>query len=170
MDKAREYYQKLVEKTEVSISGFAEKTDGTDDLIKKKETVSLDTLALAKERLKEIEENKPIEYNLKMFLEVSLREENAFVALQKSNLSVSSYRPQPGEEVVVSATPTMPESGCMQVQVDYLWSGHLGSAQPAFNEAEFKATYQDWGTKEINLVVVSPQGFLERNLDFIDVK
>ncbi len=148
LEKAKGYYNKLLEK---SGDNFME------------------SVALAKERLKEIEQLRPIEYNLKTFLDVSLKEENSLFDMSKSELKSSVYRPNKEKEINITAQTYTIESGCMQVEVEYLWSGHLGSAKPSLGEASFNTTYIQPGTKEINLVIVSPSGIIDRNIDIIDV-
>jgi hypothetical protein len=55
------------------------------------------------------------------------------------------------------------------VELQYLWSGHTGEKTPSLYESEFKTSYAYSGTKEINLVVVSPSGILDRSIYLIDV-
>jgi TolA-binding protein len=146
--KATEYYNKLID------------TAGTN---------SQETVTLAKERLKEINEAKPIEYNLKVFLDVSLKEENAIFDTTKVDLRCCPYRVKKDESVNISSNPYELESGCMQPEVQYLWSGHIGRTKPSLEQSSFDTTYTDSGTKEINLVVVSPTGIIDRNIDMVDV-
>jgi TolA-binding protein len=146
--KAKEYYNKLLEKAK---DGFTE------------------TIVLAKERLKEIEEARIIEYNLKMFLDVSLKEEYQNLDMSKSVVSSFPYRAKKEDTVKVSSTAYVGASGCMQVEMQYLWSGHTGSIKPSLAQASFDTNYVQPGTKEINLVVISPSGILDRNIDMIDV-
>ena len=146
--KAKEYYRQLIEKAK---SDFSE------------------TVAKAQERLEEIEEAKPIEYNLKTFLDVSLKEEYAMFDMTKLDLRSSLYRAKKDETVQITALPYTAESGCMQIELEYLWSGHTGTAKPSVGDATFSTTYIHPGTKEINLVVVSPAGVIDRNIDLVDV-
>ncbi len=163
---AKDYYNKLIER---AADNFSE------------------TVALAKERLKEIGEAKPIEYNLKTFLDVSLnpvrnldvdernkisngvKEEYATFDMTKSELRASIYRLNKDQEENITASTYMPESGCLQVELQYLWSGHLGQAKPSLNEPSFNTTYTQAGTKEINLVIISSTGIIDRNIDLVDV-
>jgi tetratricopeptide (TPR) repeat protein len=147
--KAKEYYNKLMEKAG---SNFQE------------------TVALTKERLKEIGEVKPIEYNLKTFLDISLKEENAIFDATKVDLRASSYNVKESKEVNIESTTYTAESGCMQVELQYLWSGHLGNTLPSLDASSFNTAYTEPGTKEINLVVVSSTGIIDRNIDMIDVR
>jgi hypothetical protein len=128
-----------------------------------------DTQALVRERLKEIEEAKPIEYNLRTFMDVSLKGENSSYNMGKTELRASVYKLKKGQDEVFSSTAALPDSGCMQVEIQYLWSGHTGSAKPSSPQSSFQTTYSSAGTKEINLVVVSPTGIFDRNIDFVDV-
>ena len=149
------------------------------DLAKAKECFALlisragdnftDTVTLAKERMKEIEESKPLDYNLKTFLDLSLKEENALFDMGKLDLKAMPSQVKKGEEVNMATVSYLPESGCLQVELQYLWSGHTGEKTPSLYESEFKTSYAYSGTKEINLVVVSPSGILDRSIYLIDV-
>lgn len=129
----------------------------------------LESVALAKERIKEIDDTKPLEYNLKTFLDACLKEEFAMLNTAKSDLRASLYRLKKDQETTITSSAYMPESGCIQVELQYLWSGQLGKTKPALNQSSFNTSYASSGTKEINLVVVSPTGIIERNFDLLDV-
>jgi TolA-binding protein len=146
--KAKEYFNKLLERAK---DGFSE------------------TVNLAKERLKEIEEAKPIEYNLKTFLDVSLKEEDANFDMTKIDLKSSIYRAKKEQAIDISSTPYIAQTGCLQVELQYLWSGHTGTAKPSLEESAFNTTYIHPGTKEINLIVISASGVVDRNIDLVDV-
>lgn len=149
LPKARQYYDRLLE---IAVKdGFAGKAN------------------LAMQRLKEIDGAKPIENNLKMFLDVSLKSENARFDMAKIDLKSTPYSAKKNENVSVSSIVYTPESGCMQVKLDYFWSGDLGSAKPSPNEASFDTAYTEPGTKEINLVVVSSTGIFDRGIDIVNV-
>jgi hypothetical protein len=128
-----------------------------------------DTVTLARDRLKEIEEGKPLEYNLLTFLDVSLKEENKAFDMTKINLVAMPYRPKKDENTSINSTVYAGQSGCMQVELQYLWSGNTGTNKPWANQPAFNTTYALLGTKEINLVVVSPSGIIDRSLDMLDV-
>jgi len=146
--KAKEYYDKLVEEAK---DGFAE------------------TVTLAKERLKEIQEAKPLEYNLKTFLDVSLKDEYTTLDTSKLDLRARPYKTKRDAEVSINSTPYIAQSGCLQVELQYLWSGHLGKVLPSSDAPSLNTNYMYPGTKEINLVVVSPTGVIDRNIDLVDV-
>jgi len=185
IQKAREYFEKLILKAEFSpqvISSFYQlgllaqwegdlaKAKGYyDALLKNSGERYTQVSALAKDRLKEIEENKQLSYNLKAFLDVSLKKENTPVELGRSELKISSFILEKGQKVTASAFANMPESGCNQIQVQYLWSGNLGGAVPMATDAGFEGAYSDDGTKEINMVVVSPAGITDLSFTMVDV-
>jgi hypothetical protein len=146
---ARGYYNKLIESAKGDFS---------------------DTVQMAQLRLKEIEEKAPLEYNLKTFLDLSLKAENALFDGTKLNLTSVPYAAKKGQDVSVASTAYTAPTGCMQVELQYLWSGHLGKDEPGANQPSFSTSYKTPGTKEINLVVVSPAGALERAFDTIDVR
>lgn len=128
-----------------------------------------ETVSKAKERLEEIEKSLPIEHNLKTFLDLSLNKESADYTPLQANLTASAYRLDKGQEEVVASNPNMPQTGCMQVELQYLWSGHTGEYKPSLNQDKFDTSYNSVGTKEINLVVTSPSGVVERSMDLVDV-
>lgn len=128
-----------------------------------------DTATLANERIKEIEENKPLAYNLKTFLDLSLKNDGALVESGRSELKSSSYLLGKGQSCEIASFVNMPQSGCNQVQIQYLWSGNLGGVVVAAGEGVFKGAYADAGTKEVNMVIISPAGTVDRSFMMIDV-
>jgi len=148
LTKAKDYYNTLVEKS--------------------KDAHRL-TVALASERLNEIQQNKPISYNLKTFLDLSFKDGSSFLEMGRSELTASGYILGNDQKVAVSSLMNMPESGCNQVELQYLWSGNLGQATPSASDPGFECAYSDLGTKEINLVVVTPSGTLDRSFIMVDV-
>ncbi len=149
LEGAKAYYDKLLEKAG---EGFVE------------------AVALAKERLKEIEESLPIEFNLKAFLDASLKEERDRFKMEKVELKPNVYDANLGQDIEISATSNMMQTGCLQVEMSYLWSGDLGQAKPATEKPAFHTTYSDSGTKVIGLVVVSPDGIVDRGFDLVDIE
>ncbi len=119
--------------------------------------------------IKEIEEARPIEYNLKTFLDVSLKEQYAALDMTKIDLRSNPYKTKKDENVNIISTAYTAPSGCMQQEIQYLWSGDLGIVKPAFDKSGFNTSYVQRGTKIINLVVVSPSGLLDRSIDIVDV-
>ncbi len=146
--KAKEYYNKLLERSKASFP---------------------ETENLAKERLKEIEGAKPIEYNLKTFLDVSFKEEYAMLDMSKLDLRSRPYKAKKDTEINISSTAYTAQSGCLAVELQYLWSGHLGNNKPTNEQISFATQYIQTGTKEINLVVVSATGIIDRNIELADV-
>jgi len=185
IQKAREYFTKLFAKTTFSpqvISSFYQLgllAQWEGDLVKAKDYYDLllknagnsyaATVALTKDRLKEIDENKQIGYNLKTFLDSTLRNNNTLIEMGRSELKVSSFILDKEQKVTVSAFVNLPESGCNQVQVQYLWSGNLGGANPKITDASFESSYLDTGTKEVNVVVISPAGITDCSFTMMDV-
>ena len=152
LEKAKGYYNKLLEKAKEDFS---------------------ESLAMAKERVKEIEESRSMEYNIKTFLDVSLKGTELAGDMQKLSLNASSYILNKGKEVTMVSGAYVPESGCMQVELQYLWSGDLEKTKPPLAQLSllpsFTTSYKDPGTKVINLVVIAPGGVLDRNIDMLDV-
>ena len=132
LEKAKGYYNKLLEKAKEDFS---------------------ESLAMAKERIKEIEESRAMEYNIKTFLDVSLKGTELVGDMQKLNLNASSYILNKGKEVAITSGAYVPESGCMQVELQYLWSGDLEKTKPPLAQLSllpsFTTSYKDPGTKVI---------------------
>jgi len=181
----REYFERLAQKKELSpqsISGLYQLgllAQWQSDLTGAKEYYNkliglagnnfADTAALARERLKEIEEGRVIEYNLKAFLDVALEGRASLFDAHKLELDSSAYKAKKDESINISSLASAGETGCMQVELQYLWSGHTGSTgNPALNESSFNTSYIP-GTKEINLVVVSASGVIDHNIEMVDI-
>ena len=185
MQKGKEYFEKLAQQENASAyvlsslyqlgliaqwQGDTTKAgDYYNQLIEKAGGGFLQLKALADARVKEIAEGKPIEYNLKTFLDASLKEENPAFAPSKADIKVSRYLQKINQEVTVTAAAYAGESGCAQVALNYLWSGDTGNAQPPPEQSEFSTVFDCEGTKVINLTVVSPTGMVDRTLDFVDI-
>ena len=148
-EKAVEYYNELIEK---SGGEFPE------------------TTAAAEERISEITDSVPLEYNLKTFLDLSLRTESPAFESGRAELTSSKRLVNKGEAVEISCVPYGVQSGCMQVEVQYLWSGDTGTAKPALEAASFNTSYAQPGIKLVSLVIVSPGGILDRSIEIIDVR
>lgn len=144
--KAKEYYARLME---LSGDGFG------------------DTRKLAEERLEELEKDGEIEYNLKMFLDASLKDN---FDMSKIEIKSHPYRILKDSDTHINAGSFLPESGCMSVEAAYLWSGHLGTINPLVNQPELTTSYIYPGTKEINLVLVTANGIMDRSIDMVDVE
>lgn len=128
-----------------------------------------DTVMLARKRLQEIEEGQPIEYNLKLFLEASLKKDPATGLMPDTQLLCRPYKAERDKRVLIEPEFLAPQAGCIHVEVSYLWSGHTGEADLSAKNPSLETSYNYAGTKEINLVLVSPAGIAGYCLDFIDV-
>ena len=117
-------------------------------------------------RQKEISEVKEIEYNLKMFLDSSLKEE----ALHQSPLELLVRPPkvEVQEEVKFSSQQPVLQTGCIAPELTYLWSGDLGESVLVPVEPEFVSRYQYPGVKAVNLVVLSPAGVVGSALEMVE--
>ena len=125
---------------------------------------------MADERLKEISENKLLDNNLRSFLDVSLKEEYAVFNMSKLELKSSAYNLKKDQEFTLSSTAYPPESGCMQVVLEYVWVGDFGKISPAPENPSFTSSYPESGVKFIGLVVRSSGGIIDRAIDIIDVE
>ena len=125
-------------------------------------------------RQQEIQESKPIEYNLKTFLDVSLKgggtpgaptavfdlsvEPFKTTIDKQVNPALShpgelSYNGKGGVKFSLNQPQTM--TGCLVPRLTYLWSGDLGSRYPVPTTPEFSTDYQARGVKVVNVVVLS---------------
>jgi len=146
--KAKDYYDRLLKNAQDKFTGIA---------------------AQAKDRLKEIQENGQLSYNLKTFLDLSFQKESALIEMNKAELNSSSYILEKNQNNTVSSIVNMPQSGCNQVELQYLWSGDLDGAKPAVTEGSFQCAYSDAGTKAVNIVIISPAGAISRCFTMLDV-
>ncbi|MDO8488541.1 MAG: tetratricopeptide repeat protein, partial [Candidatus Omnitrophota bacterium] len=185
LDEAKKYFNILAAKLEFSphvISslyqlGLLAQWEG--DLVKAKESYELllknavdkypSVVVFAQERLNEIQENKQIDYNLKTFLDLCFKKDNLLSEIDKTELKSSSYVLEKGQTATISSFINMPQSGCNQVQLQYLWSGDIGGAAPQTSDDNFQCSYSDPGTKAINMVIISPAGTVDRSFTMVDV-
>ena len=182
--EARSYFEKLAAKLPITpgvISSFYQLgllSQWEGDLVKAKDYYSAlinsgdpqsSTVAQAKERAREIEENKPLNYNLKTFLDLSFKDTGNSLGMPQTELASDDYILKKDQKIAVSSLVSLPESGCNQVELQYLWSGNLGQAAPSASSPGFECSYSDAGTKEINMVIVSPSGIIDRAFIMVDV-
>jgi len=150
LEKADEFYKKILEKTKD---------------IKDKPEIAL----LAESRIKEIDDDRDIEYNLKMFLGavlVEIEEEKPYLHLELFARAGKDYL---DETIKFQTNSYFTDTGCLQEDFTYLWSGQLGSNQNPFNEYQFETSYQDLGTKVVNVVLVGSSGVVDGTIEMADV-
>jgi TolA-binding protein len=126
--------------------------------------------ALSQERLSELVSSKPMDYNLKMFMDAALKSGGSRSDFAGLGLSADPYVADKLEKVNVNSTTAPLESGCIQVTLQYLWSGSLGKSAPSADSSSFTAAYENTGPKVINLVAVSPNGVTGWDFVVIDVQ
>jgi len=124
----------------------------------------------AGERLKEIEQARPMEYNLRVFMDACLKEGYVKLEAGKVDLASSLYLPKPDQQINIKAGPELPTTGCMEVQLQYFWSGDTGNFAPTALQPVFNTNFSQKGTKTVSLVVVSPTGTVDSSFIFIDVE
>ena len=120
------------------------------------------------ERQKEIRESRPIEYNLKTFLDTALSgplDTKAGLELLVSPFKVISLKE---EEVKFSLQQVRIEMGCFAPELSYLWSGDLGSIHPQPTAPEFTTSYNAPGVKVVNLAVLSSSGVIGSSLEMVE--
>ena len=150
LEKADEFYKKILEKTK----------DIKD---------RLEIALLAESRIKEIDDDRDIEYNLRMFLGavlVEIEEEKPYLYLELFARAGKDYL---DETIKFQTNSYFTDTGCLQEDFTYLWSGQLGSNQNPFNEYQFETSYQDLGTKVVNVVLVGPSGVVDGTIEMADV-
>jgi TolA-binding protein len=128
------------------------------------------TLSMAQARLGEIENGKPMEYNLKVFLDATFKEENSNLNMSKVDLAAKPVSAAIDSAVEFGSTAFAEQSGCMQVQMDYLWSGDLGAGSPSSKDPDFSTQFSEPGTKVISVVVMTPTGIIDRSIAIVDIK
>jgi len=183
--EAKSYFEKLMIKLPVTphvISSFYQSgllSQWEGDLVKAKDYYNAviknsgdaqsSMVAQTKERIKEIQENKPLSYNLKTYLDLSLKDTSRALEISQTELASDYYILEKNQKVIVSSLVNLPESGCNQVELQYLWSGNLGPVVPDVSHPGFDSAYSDPGTKELNLVIVSPSGIIGHSFIMVDV-
>ncbi len=142
-DKAKEFYNALIESA---------KAKGAD-------YENAEIVLMARERLKEIEENKDIKYPLRLFLDETLTagEEKVHLGLQV-DLTGRPAKADPAKSVKFVVTTSNPQTGCMMPQYSYEWSGESGNLANIPNSPELITEYNSSGVKVIHVVVVGPNG------------
>lgn len=118
------------------------------------------------ERKKEIKESKPIEYNLKTFLDIALKQPSSS---QNALLLAMPFRAAKEEEVRFTSQKLVFDTGCFSPEWTFLWSGDLGAVKPIPVEAEFVTAYKTKGTKVVNLVVLTPAGSVDTAIEMVDI-
>lgn len=183
---AREYFQKLAGKEVASpevisslyqLGLLAQWEDDSErakaNYLKLKEKAGNEfksSLGQAEERLKEITENKLLDNNIRHFMDVSFKDEYSAFNMSKLDLRSSAYNLKKGQEFTMTATAYPPESGCLQVVLEYGWTGDLGVASVTSEQTSFTSSYSEPGVKVIGLVVSTSAGVIDRSIDLIDVE
>ena len=147
--KAEEFYNRILESTK--------------ELEEKPGIVTM-----TESRLKEIEKNKDIEYNLRMFLKSVLekKEETPYLKLELFANSAKDYLVK---DIKFKTSSYFTDTGCLQQDFTYLWSGQLGSNQNPFNEFKFETNYKNTGTKVVNVVLIGPSGIVDGTVEMANV-
>jgi hypothetical protein len=149
MEKAKEFYKLILDKTK-------------DVTPKPEVATSTET------RVKEIENKSDIEYNLRMFLGAALntKDQKPYLQLELFARGAKDYLNDP---VKFQVSTFFKDTGCLQQDFTYLWSGELGSNQNPFNKYEFDTSYSNLGTKVVNVVLVGPTGVVAGTIDMADI-
>lgn len=149
---------------------FAKAKDCYRRLIELAKDVYREIPLLAEQRIREIEEEKPLEYNLKKFLDISFRIDALNSNWEKVTLKSKPYRVNKDLDVNISSVCQVAETGCFYVELEYLWSADTGITKPTNQQSFFTTQYTDPGTKLVYLLVVSSTGIIGWDLNFIDVR
>lgn len=148
---------------------FAKAKNYYDKLIETAKDEYREILALVEQRLQEIEEEKPLEYSLKKFLDICFKTDAFDSNWEKVNLKSAPCRVKKDSEVNISSVCQVAETGCFNVELEYLWSADTGITKPVNQQASFATQYTEPGTKIVYLLVVSSTGIIGWDLSFIDV-
>ncbi|MEK6567760.1 MAG: tetratricopeptide repeat protein [Candidatus Omnitrophota bacterium] len=121
-------------------------------------------------RQKEIQESKPIEYNLKTFLDLSLKKEGIIESQASAlDLTAEPFKTIRDREIEFSLNQPQIMTGCLVPALIYLWSGDLGGIYPVPVTPEFSAAYQIKGVKVVNVVVLSALEPVGSALEMVDI-
>ncbi len=124
----------------------------------------------AQQRLKEIAEERPMEHNLKSFLDIALAKKASLdPSVQSADLRVSPARVKKGLPVEVVSNFYLAASGCLPQEIQYSWSGDTGTSQD-FEQTTFLTQYPEPGIWVLNLVVVSSSVPQARGFVMVDVE
>ena len=144
-DAAKAYYEELAASAQ---------SQGAD--MEKDELV-----LLSRERLQEIEENKPMKYALRLFFEgIFGRAEDAETQGMSLNVDLTG-RPAKApvnDDIVFTVTTSNPVTGCMMPAYSYEWSGETGAAANIPNSATLTTSYGAQGIKVTHVAVVGNNG------------
>ncbi|MFH1678889.1 MAG: hypothetical protein ABH914_04660, partial [Candidatus Omnitrophota bacterium] len=121
-------------------------------------------------RLKEIEENQPLDFNLRAFMDASCKEAQSGTYSPDIDIKVERFKLTPNQGIKISSSASPAESGCFPVRMEYLWSGDLCQVAPGAEQYNFTAHYVYPGIKLIQLTVITPSGILGRDLVFLEVE
>lgn len=186
LNSAKSNFNKLIEKEKTSvhtisafyqlalINQWEEKLDESttlyNKLIEKAGQAYSDLVANAKVRLAEIKESKSIDFKLKVFLDASLKPKEENLGEGSCSIKITPYNAKIKSDVTISATPSLGPTGCMSVELEYFWSGDLGTSSIENNQQSFVTQYPQAGTKVVNIVLMSPNGMIAKEIGFVDVK
>lgn len=143
-------------------SGILERVNNNPDFKELTERVHI--------RQKEIQEAKPIEYNLKTFLDVSLKKEGIIESQASAlDLTAAPFKTTRGGQIKFSLNQPQIMTGCLVPELTYLWSGDLSGIYPVPVTPEFSADYQTKGVKVVNVVVLSALEPVGSALEMVDI-
>jgi len=130
-----------------------------------------DIAGMAQEGLYEITNSRPMDHNLKMFMDNAIKSGgNPRLDSASLGLSADPYILDKDENVFINSSAAPLESGCVQVNMEYLWSGQFGKTKPSPENSSFDTSYQTAGPKIISLVAVTPMGTAGCDFILIDVE
>lgn len=186
IEKAREYFLKVVKNypdsldylnslyhlgilsqvqddSEKAMEYYLQIQEVTNDL-----RIKPDLAEMAESRIKEIAEEQEMDYNLKIFLDTVLekKEDKKYIHLELYAKAAKDYL---DKTIKFQTNSYYLETGCLQQDFTYLWSGQLGNNQNPFNQFEFETSYSDLGTKVVNVVLVGPSGAVDGTIEMADI-
>jgi len=185
IEKGRHYFKSLAEKESPSWyvfsslyqlgllsqwqKDFSQAEIYYNDLLKRADDSFKELKDLAQKRIEELKSDGQLEYNLKIFMDLCLNKESMLKG--SADFKITEKEAQENKIFHFCAEVLLPQSGCMSVETNYLWSGTLGSKDKVLpQESEFESTYQTPGTRIVNLVVVTPSGTLDKTYLMFDIE
>lgn len=133
------------------------------DVGEKKEIVRL-----AGERMRELEENQDLEYNIRLFLNAAVGPKINIPSLQLDIFAkhAKEYTDTP---ITFQVNTYLSSTGCLQQSYTYLWAGELGMNQHPFNDDKLETSYEEAGAKVLTVALVDPTGVVNGAFEIADV-
>ncbi|MDP8260126.1 MAG: hypothetical protein P9L96_03885 [Candidatus Gygaella obscura] len=147
-EQAKAYYQKL------------------KDILEADTIIDGKLLSLTNDRLNEINNTKPLENNLRFFMEAGF---DSVKLLGNVSITPVPAKAYVNDNVEMASSYFVGNVGCFQPVLDFIWSGDLGSASVLNSTQQFSTTYSTQGPKIILLSVKSAIELVGKHIAIIEI-